>query len=519
MAESVTAVVTKPVGALADFAKKYWIAAIVILLLLVALVMRYRQAVLDKTATAPTWVKSFLKVGGFLVPFGVVFLCGDALAAVGRSTCCAVNDSGGILSTAWHWIVALAGGGGIAFGISAFSAPDSLDMKSSNGGRSISYTPGAAQSVSLYLDTETKNRSKGGAPLVAVDTTIAIDTTVNQPSTGTSSLEEDDLARLMAYLEIDTPELGTVLSQTTGTGPVLDLVINFIGQGFNRGADTPTAALTVPGSNSTATARTKYFTFPWAQRYLWDPSTTCPWVRILHNMNCKIGLAASTALGAVSTGATTSGTSYVRATTSYIPHAYWFQPLIPYWRLDTPASGSDGLKFENFGAAGPKATDPIDYVHTIGQLSNLKGLPGNLTLDTVTGIIAESFGLDDVQNVDHLVSERLKAQRSGRTPYAPFSLGGNHKQGAGTNKMALADLLFLLLRQPSLDMTVNHMLPFASGKTLPLRETFSSTRTGADAFIVGALRSISQGYRAKFAEFEGSKLPVSGAPVPFRKVA
>jgi hypothetical protein len=527
MAEPITAVVTKPASALADLFRKYWLFMLVLLALIIALVMRYRDSLTSKTSTAPGWLKSFLKVSGFLVPVGLVLLgAGEAMAAMtgacaGHVPCGTVEHVGGFFGQAWAWLLAL-GGAGVAFGITAFSAPDTLDMVTEGDGRSITYTPGVAFETGLYVKTASKNRTKGGAPLVAIDNTVTIDTTVSQTYNGTSSLEEDDLARLLAYMEINSPLIGTVLNQTTGTGPILDLAINFLGQGFNRAGDCPTVSLTVPApSGETNTARTKYFTFPWAQRYLMDPAATCPWLRLLHSTHFKLGIAVNTALAAVSTAAHTEGaTSTIRGTTSYIPHAFWFQPLIPYWRLDTPASGSEGITFKNFGGAGPKSTVPIDYVHTLGMLSNLKGLPGNLLISTITGIIAESFGIDDVQHVDMLVKARLQAQVSGRTPDIGFGNGGNHVMGttaAGTNKMSLDKLLFLLLRQPSLDMTLNHMLRYDSQVELPIRMTFSSTRTGADALLTGSLRSLSTQARQDFAKLPESKLPVNGAPVAWNQ--
>jgi hypothetical protein len=468
-------------------------------------------------------MRTFLRIGTPAAVFFGIVLGSDYVYA---STCCAAGD-GYLASTigAWfgeHWksvlgiFVTLA----TPVGISMFSAPDTLDAVTSNDGEEITYTPGASQKVAMYIKTAAKNTTKRGEPLVAVDTTISLETTVNNPfSTGTASIEQDDLARLLEYLTIESPLLGKVLDETTGTGPILDLVISFLGQGFNRAGDVPIASIVVPGSGTTSTAVVKYFTFPWAQRFLLDPSATSPWMGLLHNTKLGIKLAASTALGDVSTGATTSGaTSRVRATTSYVAHAFWYQPLLPFYRLDNPSSGSNGLTFQNFGSSGPDSCDPIDWVHTIGQLSNLKGLPGNTLISNITKIMAPSFGLDSVYSPDHLVKARLQAQVSGRTSDLNFTEGGNHAKGAANTGMNLAKLLFLLLRQPSLDMRLENMLKFQKDVELPIQETFTSAPSGAHGFLLGSCRRINEGHAARFRSLSGNKLPLyGGAARPYNK--
>jgi len=265
----------------------------------------------------------------------------------------------------------------------------------------------------------------------------------------------------------------------------------------------------VPASSVTDTAVTKYFHFPWAQRYLDDPSKTSPWLGLLHNAEFKCKVASSTALAAVSTNSVAKNASKLRLGTSYAISPYWRQSYLPYWRLDTPASGSDGLVFKNFGGTGPSCTKAEDILHTVGQLSNLKGLPGNLTFDTVTNIVAPTFGIDDVSNIDMLVNARLQAQFFGRIGNYDYSTGGNHVAGTVNNGMALDKLLFLLLRQPSLDLDPNILPRLKADSQLDLREVFSSDRTGADAFIVGSLRELSTAKLAEASTMSGGLMPAN----------
>lgn len=515
----VAAQLTKAPMALVDFLKKYWFMGPGILILLLFIGMAIKPWFTKATTTAnsgkagdklPTFLRNFLRITSILLPVGFVLLGADyAFAACAGHAPCVVET--GWLSQIWQYLAGIAGAG-ILFGIT-HSAPDVLDAKDEHNGRIYNYTPGSAFETSLFMKTATKylTGTTPPAPLIAVDTTIAIDTTVEQVATGTNPIVSQDLARLLEWVEISTPFHGMILDKETGTGPVLDLAISFVSDAFSRCGDAPTVTITVPAVNPNDVAVTKYFTFPWAQRILDQPSLSAPWLLTLDEANIAMKVAADTALAAVSTGANTQGASHLRAATSYEISPVWRQNYVPYWRVDKPASGSDGLLFQNFGGTGPSATKQIDIVHTIGQLSNLAGLPGNLTFDTVTGIVAPSFGLDDIANVDLLVKARIEAQSYGRIGAEDYTTGGNHRTGAINNGMALDQLLFLLLRQPSLDMPVGNMLRFDSKTKLPLREVFSAPRTGADAFIIGGLRELSAAKMQEQSNLSGGKMPVNYA--------
>jgi hypothetical protein len=508
-----------------DFAKNNWLFAPFIALLLMGIGMAAKpwftakMSTKDSTGTVakpgdklPEFLRGFLKISGFLAPVGILLGSDYAFAA---AQCCAerIQDVGlqagaGVMHQVWGLLLTLLGTS-VAFGIAHLSAPDVLDAKSENNGESITYTPGSAQAVSMFMRTGTKHTSASGKPLVAVDTTIALDTTVEVDHEGGADVVDQDLARLLDYVQISSPFHGVILDKVTGTGPVLDLVINYIGQGFCRSGDAPLETITLPLASTKDVVITKYFTFPWAQRILMDPAMTTPWLGSLNNAEIKCGIAASTALAAVSTSARTKSASTLRVSTSYALSPIWRQAYLPYWRLDTPASGSDGLSFENFGGAGPACTKAVDIVHTIGQLSNLAGLPGNTTFEKVTRIVAPSFGLDDVANIDMLVKARLAAQFYGRIGDYDYANDGNHRQGTLNAGLALDKLLFLLLRQPSLEMHPRTMMVFDKDTRLPLRQTYSTPRTGADAFIIGGMRELSQASMVKQSAMSGGLMPAS----------
>lgn len=522
MADPVTAVVetaketvTKAPFAFGKFVKENWPFALLILAPIVILaVMRYRSWLEDKIRNRAGFLKGAARVAGFLLPIGFVLLgAGDASAA----TCCAdtvphVAQHGGLiefLAQAWQYVA----GGGAMLGMAYFSAPDILDGFTENKGKSLAFTPSASATTefSMFIKCPTKKVTSTGAPLYAEDTTIAIDTTIDQPSTGTNPIEDDDLARMLNYLEIEVKEVGTVLDQKTGRGSILDLVISFLGHGFNRAGDAPIDSITVPVSGTTHAGLTKYFTYPWKQRFLDNETLTCPQMGILDETELKMSWARSGALNAVSTGAA-YGASTVRVGTSYFAHPYWFWPMFAKYLVREAASGSDGLEFTGFGAANPSGTIPTDYVFVIGLLSSLKGLPGNITIDKITKLIASSFGMDDVANIDMLVKERLQAQISGRTPDITHANGGNYVIGAGDDGMQLDELLFFLIRQMSLHMTIPNMLQFDQKTKLPMRVDFSEARTGTDAFLFGFLRELSDECKERIQKNNGNNFPVGKNP-------
>lgn len=518
--------ITKAPVALWDFVKKYWWAGPALLLGLVAVGMAikpwFTRTMTSSTTAAPgdklpTFLRTFLRISAFVAPFVLVTLSSDLVLAA--TQCCAdqlhvVASQGGFLDAVKEWIVGIGGGGGVMLGatLGHLSAPDTLDGKTQDGGTNLAYVPGGADTKSMFLRTATKNRAQGGrgVGLYAVDTKIAIDTSIEQVPLGTNPIDDQDLARLVDYIEISTPFHGPILSSETGTGPILNHLIDFIGQGFSRAGDAPVETITVPAV-PTVTAVTKYFTMPWAQRWLSDPSDTTPWLLSLDNMRVDVRVASSTALAAVSALANTQGASRVRMWTSYNPDPVAKPRYLPYWRLDRPASGSDGLTFQTFGGAGPTATKKVDKVHTIGWLSNLKGLPGNLTFDTLTRIVAPSFGLDDVRNIDGLVLERLNSQTVGRVGDESYATGGNHAEGTIANNggAALNALLFLLLRQPALNMVPGLLMPMDSSKRLNLTVDLSVPRLGPDAFLVGSLRELNSDALQREFSASGGRTPMS----------
>jgi hypothetical protein len=515
------ATVTKPVSTLFSFIKAHMALMLVFVAGLFVLAMAKKDTIIGwftSSASAPRGdrLPAFLRKW-----FGLAILAlasasallysGDAVAAVCSAAPAAAHDGAGALGwLAAHWHYLAGAGASLAFGLTQFSAPDVIDCVETHGGASLDVTAPLTATTTvktLYARTSTHAVTSSGAPLVATDITVEVATKVKNLSTGTHAIEDDDLARILSYLQIESPIMGSLTDQISCTGPVLDLVTRFIGDAFERSGDAPVASITVESGDNEVSV-TKYFTKPLALRFLDKPLSTAPWLGLLDESALNIGLAADTCLGTVSTGATVSGDRRLKASISYLPVPHWFYPLVPYDRVDNPASGSNGIEFKNFGGPGPRCTAPIDMVHTIGQLSNLKGLPGNMTFDTLTKLLAPRFGLDSVENIPHLVKARIRAQYYGHIGGVDYAGSGNYAAGTpNAPGMALASLLFFLLQQPSLDMDPNNMRKMGSQDKLPMQYTTSGSRTGADAFYFGALRQVSPSFVSEFRRLPASKMP------------
>ena len=472
------------------FVRKYWLFAFAALLISGALLMRYRNTLATKFSGLPAGVKTWLKISGLLVPVGyAVFASQRAFAGVMHVAAASHGHGHGVAGVLLGFVSLLLGG--LTLGM-FFQADDPLDLEDSQNGRLITYTPAAtAQDKSLFINVHRAMSPDGKKPLVATAIVIKVVTTVTQPGSGGSILYHDDLNRLVESISIESPILGTLLDKVTGQGTVLGSLVGFLGNGFNGNADQGVAAI---AANASPIKVTKFFTFPIAMKYLKDPLATSQYLKSLDKTEIKIRIGATTCLAAVSTGCAVGGAdSTVSGCVLYVPHTHFFKPRLSYFRLDTPASGSDGLVFQNFGDKGPRASVPVDHVDAIFQLSNLKGLPGNTTIDNITRIIGPDMGLDDVLGIELLVQSRLKAQQSGASGRPNFADGGPYAMPAAAagGGMDLAQLLALPLLQPSTSMHLDGMKTQAAGAAIRLREEFGTTRTGSDAFLIHSVRDMS----------------------------
>jgi hypothetical protein len=489
---------------IANSGKRHYLWMGILLLVVVAVVIRYRTQIGNALGGLHPSIAKFL---GVAVAALVVFFGLPGLAEA--ATCCAspvahAVQSGGFLDSILTALAAAAGSGAMA--IVAFPAPDVVEAKLANGNKTVTYTPGAAQSYDFFVDGSV-NISPENKPLCAVSQVIELATTVNTPSTGTASLKDDDLARLIGSVQMHGDPLGTILDSTVGTGPILKHLIEFVGLGFNRGPDAPVATVTVPASSSTAATYTRRLEIPHSQGWHTNPMSSALWLGIIDQLKITVTLAASTALAAVSTGATSSGAgSTLRVITPVVPNTHWHWPILAQWILETPEGGSNTVKLRRFGEANASGTEAVDYLHTVAYLSNKVGLPGNQALDNLASVNCPKLGIYNMQNLNQFSLARIEAQRWGQAPVG-MSQNMNYVQDAVSDGNDMDSLKFLMLRQPGLDMRLDGTKAVVAGYDLPIELTYTgATPSTNHAVVLGSMRFLSQSIAGALSSAPNSKL-------------
>ena len=517
------ATATAPVKGFWKTITEHPIAAVVTVLIFIGFLFRYRaNGEATAKAHAPAFLKTWLRVSAFLAPFGSAYLwAGDAAAAVLK--CCAApaasatGHAHGYFAAAFGAILTALGS--LAVGM-LFNSNDTLDLQDENRGRTITYTPtSGTQEKALFINVG-KAFDNQGRPLVASAIQFKLTTTITQTDTG-ATLQPDDLSALVDYAIIESPLLGTLLDKDAGTGPRLDLLVSFLGGGFNGDNSQPIAPLPLAGTGSTiVTTVTKLFTFPLATKFLKDPYLTAQYLRALDKTQITVGIAGTGCLASVSSGATVGGVSKLEGVVTYTGHSHWFRPAFGFYRTDKPAGGTDGLVFRNFGTVGPKSTQQIDALTAIGQVSSNKKLGGNTTIDNITKIIGPELGLDDVHNIDELVLQRLIAQKRGFSGDANFAADGNFVRGTSSPNggVPLAGLYALWLMQPQQNMDPRNALVQPAGKEIAIREETASPMTNNHVFLFQSLRQFTDDAVRTMSGLYGGKIPLATGPSPARRM-
>ena len=508
--------VTEGLSTIAGAGRRHYIWLAVLVLVGIALAVRYHKSIAAFLASVlPDSVLSALNIVKVAAPvFALLSLF--AAGAADAATCCAVKAAVASSSTWGGHVLTILGGllGTAAFGIVAFPAPDVIEAKLGNGSKSQTFTPTtSAQQFDFFVDGSTnvtpQTANQPQRPLCALGQVIELSTSIDQLSTGTASITDDDMARCIANVTMSGDPLGTIAESTAFTGPILKHLIEFVGFGFANGADAQVASLTVPGSSHTTTALTRYFTVPHAQQFLANPIVSALWLGIVNQLKISVTVAASTALGAVSTGATTLGTNTLRVCTTVVPNDKWHWPILSSWVLENPLGGSTSMTLRRFGEAGAAGSEPVDYVHTIAYLSNHIGLGGNQALDNIASINSPKLGLSSVQNIPQMLKARIEAQRFGASPIL-ISDDLNYVQGQTATGMNLAGAKLLMVKQPGLGMLMDNMLPAGKGYELPIDLTYAgATPSTAHAVAIGSMRFLSPNIAGRLQSLPNSRMPAN----------
>jgi len=514
MAE-VTTEIKQGTSAVLGTARKHYIVFGVALLVFGILVFRYRNSIATWVATHFPSMKTLLGISTIAVILGLIFGAGDAFAGAGIAACCAKTaaHAGGHGMLAWLYAV----GGAIALGMVAAPAPDVKEAKLLGGSKIgvADYTsaPGTGLQMDFYVDGSVP-LSPSGRPLCATAEVVEVLETIEQVSTGTNPIVDDDLARTVESVKMFEPRfLGTLMDDTVGTGPIIKHLIEFLGLGFNRGSDAPVASITVPGSGTTDATYTRYFTIPHAQQFLRTPMASALWLAIVDQMKITVKLGQKACLDGVSTGAILKGQSQVRLTTPVVPNPAWHWPLIVQHILEQPVGGSTTFTLQRFGETNASGTNPTDFVFAINILSSLVGLGGNMTIDNIARIDCPKLGISDMENLASFVKARLDAQRLGRSPLG-YDNNPNYVDGVTPTGMNPAGLKFLGLKQPGLAVGLETFMKVDKGFQLPVNFTFGTVPSGTHQVVISSMRTLQKALGQRLAALPGSQLPADPTVAP-----
>ena len=507
---------------LGGVARKRYVWAALLVAFIIFMTIRYRSQIATKLSSIlPSWAKSALGLATLAVFFTVLFTA-DANAA----TCCVKPALMAVSHGFGHYLAIAAGilGGGVAFGITAssFGAADIREAKLATGDKFATYdaTAGAyateGPAFDFYVDGQNPVNAKG-RPLVAMSQVLEVHAQIDQPYTGTAPIYDDDLALMVKSVKMEENRaLGTILDDKVGTGVIIKNVLEFVGLGWNRGADAPVATITVPSpSGTTHASYVRFFTIPHANMLLRNPMDSALWLGIINGMNVRVQMAGANAFASVSTNSKMAGTAtQVRLTTPIKAHSHWHWPMLLQFLLETPLAG-ETITLRNFGQKNASGSEPIDYLFFLARLFNVANLPGNTAGDNVTQIDCQKLGISRCQNVPAFFKARLEDQVQGRSPMG-YSDNGNFQQGTTPTGMNMADAKFLAVLQPGLDMEYENMMKLGKGYELPISMVHTSAPTLNDAYVSGSMRKLDLGVGSVLANLSapfGGKLSATNRDI------
>jgi len=429
-----------------------------IFLVLALVVLRYRTQIANFLRGLPGVGPTLGKViGGF------------ALLALGGSDAAAANAVAEG-SSSWPLVAGILGvlvvlksavhllGGRVGAAGWNFPVPYSADLKS-DGASVVTLVPSSSAEVPATFKIEGFAGHVGGAWQRATAICGRLRTVLDQPAAGSSTINADQLPRVIGGLEILSDTFGTLLTKETGTGPVLKHLIEFVGQGYAYG-DYPRAQIAAADGDTTVDL---YFCYPFAQLYLKRPHDTTPWVGWLNKTVINFSLAVSTALDGVSTGAVLKASTTLQMWLDYHLDQDLELTTLPYWQQYTRSANGNTIMLENIGAAkGLKGVEPFSRILGVFEHTDQAGMGGPDGADNLTEFYCPALGIQRLVNVDSLFRAyrayaiRRSAVVGGNGTSALHNGAGNPETMAATPSATLssATAMYIPIRAPSADLEV-----------------------------------------------------------------
>jgi hypothetical protein len=457
-------------------------------LLLIIAVVRFRAQVTKFFTGLPVVGKFFAKAFGGVAALVLVLTstASDALAAVASNA--PTLGAGSVTD----WLGYIAGLTGVAaLGSTFFPMEYPMDLKTDGGDTNVAITPGTAETQKTFKITSPKGEVNGGW---IKPTAIHIDLLVGLDQTGSgSTINADELPRVIAGLEIQSPLFGTILTKETGFGPYLKHILEFVSGGYQYDEGCRAQIAAADGD----TAVRLYTTYHFAQRGFCRPHDFAPWIGWLDQTLITYHAGVTTALDAVSTGVVLEATSNLSMQLSYIVDNHLEVPVLAHWKKYTHNAGSNTIKMLDVGGeAGLNGVQKYTRLAGLYECFDQLGMGGPDGADNITQIVCEQLGISRTVNIGAMVRNYLRLIGNNRGPKGGVGASTPLHDGAGNpytmaaapnGALNASTLAYMAITSPGRMAEITKIVKIAAD--LELTQTYTTTpSSGSHVMIALGIR-------------------------------
>lgn len=287
-----------------------------------------------------------------------------------------------------------------------FGTPQPVDLVAKD---SPTLTPGAAQQSCTFVIDATVPIINGN--FVVVEAIAGcVQTVIDQPSSGGTAINGDDLPRIIAGINVKSPVLGTTHDRDSFTGPTIEHIWGWLGNGYR----TQRMRNQVAAADGDTTIQ-HYFRLCFTSELFAAPHHGHVFLEWLRKTEIKFDLAASTVLDSLSTGAVLKATTTVRMWLDTFVNSELFIPPVYEQELYTAtANAGTTHQAENVGLSGKwQGLETGGRIFAFWELTDQKGLGAADGADNILSYKIDLLQLDTVNIDAFFENHRLNAGRTG----------------------------------------------------------------------------------------------------------
>jgi hypothetical protein len=272
-----------------------------------------------------------------------------------------------------------------------------LDVYADGGAQTVAVTPGATVQPVEFTVQAPKGGVDGNWPL-AMNIVKKIAIQIDQPSSGASTIEADELPIVVDSYNVNSPLLGITHPRDTFTGPIAKHIAEFFSAGYTS-ADG--ARIQIPTTDAEYSV-VHYQLLPFAQENFVKPHHFAPWLGWLNATKITTYIAPSTAIAAFSTGAVSEAPCSVSCWIEYVVSSELIMPTFAQFHLyESPASGGTTVTVQGIGTSNGMAdVKEGSRIAALLELTDINGMGGPDGADNITAVTIPQLGLDLTQNPD-----------------------------------------------------------------------------------------------------------------------